>query len=94
MSNRGLTIWWPIYISRSLSEQPMWNSTAFSEKRSESRSQRSMQKYQYFKWGSTLNLLKRGIDKTLCKSTRNLAKIQMSPKHVLPRSQGGPETIA
>ena len=29
---------------------------AFSEKRSESRSQRSMQKYQYFEWGSTLNL--------------------------------------
>ena len=34
----------------------MWNSTAFSEKRSESRSTRSMQKYQYFEWGSTLNL--------------------------------------
>ena len=34
----------------------MWNSAAFSEKRSESRSQRSMQKYQYFEWGSTLNL--------------------------------------
>ena len=34
----------------------MWNSTAFSEKRSESRSSRSMQKYQYFEWGSTLNL--------------------------------------
>ena len=29
---------------------------SFSEKRSESRSQRSMQKYQYFEWGSTLNL--------------------------------------
>ena len=29
---------------------------AFSEKRSESRSTRSMQKYQYFEWGSTLNL--------------------------------------
>ena len=34
----------------------MWNSTAFSEKRSESRSTRSMQKYQYFEWGSTLHL--------------------------------------
>ena len=34
----------------------MWNSTAFSEKRSESRSTHSMQKYQYFEWGSTLNL--------------------------------------
>ena len=34
----------------------MWYSTAFSEKRSESRSQCSMQKYQYFVWGSTLNL--------------------------------------
>ena len=34
----------------------MWNSTAFSEKRSESRSTRSMQNYQYFEWGSTLNL--------------------------------------
>ena len=33
----------------------MWNSTAFSEKRSESRSQR-LQKHQYFEWGSTLNL--------------------------------------
>ena len=33
----------------------MWNSTAFTEKRSESRSQRSMQKYQYLEWGSTLN---------------------------------------
>ena len=34
----------------------MWNTTAFSEKRSKRRSQRSMQKYQYFEWGSTLNL--------------------------------------
>ena len=34
----------------------MWNSTAFSEKCSKSRSQRPMQKYQYFEWGSTLNL--------------------------------------
>ena len=34
----------------------MWNSTAFSEKHSESRSTSSMQKYQYFEWGSTLNL--------------------------------------
>ena len=34
----------------------MWNNTAFSEKRSESRSQCSMQKYQYFEWGSTMNL--------------------------------------
>ena len=34
----------------------MWNGTVFSEKRSKSRSQRSVQKYQYFEWGSTLNL--------------------------------------
>ena len=34
----------------------MWNSAAFSEKRSKSRSQCSMQKRQYFEWGSTLNL--------------------------------------
>ena len=34
----------------------MWNTTSFSEKRSKSRSQRSVQKYQYFEWGSALNL--------------------------------------
>ena len=79
----------------------MWNSTAFSEKRSESRSTRSMQKYQYFEWGSTLNLdgfkiiifqyiicepfrsWKEGLVK-LNVNLRNLAKIQMSPKHFRP----------
>ena len=57
-----------------------------------------MQKYQYFEWGSTLNLdgFKiiifqyitcepfRGIGKTRCKRMRNLAKIQISQKNVLP----------
>ena len=65
----------------------MWNSTAFSEKRSESRSTRSMQKYQYFKWGSTLNLDRFKIiifQYIICKPMRNLAKIQMLLKHILP----------
>ena len=57
-----------------------------------------MQKYQYFEWGLTLNLDRfkviifqniicepfRFEKRDLQNSMRNLAKIQMSPKHVLP----------
>ena len=34
----------------------------------------------------TIQILKRGIGKTRCKPMRNLAKIQISPKHVLPQT--------
>ena len=110
VSHLGVMIWWPIYISRSFwHSHSMWNSTAFSEKRrprSESRSQRSRQKYQYFEWVQswTSTDLKlsysnfqyiicepfrswkelEGVGKLDVKPMRNLAKIQMSPKHVLP----------
>ena len=107
VSHPGVTIWWPIlpFLVVFRHGHLMWNSTAFSEKRNESRSTRSMQKYQYFEWGSTLNLdgplsyfihnmwavpiLKRGIGKTQCKPMRNLGKIQMSPKHFRPPLNSG-----
>ena len=58
MSHRGVTIMvvdlhFPRFFGTTIQCEI---ARRFSEKRSESRSQRSMQKYQYFEWGSTLNL--------------------------------------
>ena len=56
-SHRGVTICgWFTFPAVFRHTHSMWNTTAFSEKRSKSRSQRSMQKYQYFEWGTNLKL--------------------------------------
>ena len=51
---RDVTIWWPIHISHSFSAQP-FNRMAFSEKRSESRSQLQCKNISILSWGSTVN---------------------------------------
>ena len=78
--------------------QWMWNSTVFSEKRSESRSQQSVQKYQYFEWGSTLNLDGFKIiifQYMICESFRywkeGLTKLDVKPVRNLVKIQMSPK---